>query len=250
MANSPRISIITPTYNAARYLEQTMASVAAQEYPALEYIVVDGGSTDATLDMVRDRPELVTRWISEPDKGISDAFNKGISMATGEIVGIINSDDYYHPGALAVVARAACEHPEADVFYGDALYERFDGSGVFRFRPDPNVGHNIERRMPICHPATFVRLTAYQRYGVFDLRYRLAMDYELLFRMFRAGARFQYVNQVLSHFRYGQPGRADGLREVKDIAIANGVPAFVAWIRYGEALIKERIRLLLARSAA
>ena len=109
MANSPRISIITPTYNAARYLEQTMESVAAQGYPDLEYIVVDGGSTDATLDMVRDRPELVTTWISEPDKGISDAFNKGISMATGEIVGIINADDYYHPGALAVVARAACE---------------------------------------------------------------------------------------------------------------------------------------------
>ncbi len=250
MVEVPRLSIITPTFNAARYLEQTMESVAAQEYPSLEYIVVDGGSSDATLDMVRARPELVTTWISEPDKGISDAFNKGISMATGEIVGIINADDYYHPGALAAVARAAGEHPEADVFYGDAIYERFDGSGIFRFRPDPDVGRHIKRRMPICHPATFVRLAAYQRYGVFDTHYRLAMDYELVFRMYRAGARFQYVDQVLSHFRYGQPGRTDGLREVKNIAIANGVPPFVAWIRYGEALIKERVRLLLARSAA
>lgn len=245
MSRKPSISIITPTYNASRYLEQTLASVAEQDYPATEYIIVDGGSTDATMDIIRAHSGLVTRWVSEPDNGISDAFNKGIALATGEIIGIINADDYYHPGALAAVAKAVCEQPEYDVYYGDAIYERFDSGGVFRFRPDKDVGKNIWRRMPVSHPATFVRRTAYERYGLFDTRYRLAMDYELVMRMYRGGARFHYVEEILSHFRYGQPCRLDGLREVRDIAVANGLSPIIAGIRYGEALIKERVKRLL-----
>ena len=238
----PVISIVTPTYNAACYLEQTLRSVSDQEYPRLEYVVVDGGSTDGTLDIIRSHDGLISRWISEPDEGISDAFNKGVRMATGEIVGIINADDYYHPGALAAVAQAAQDHPAADIYYGDAIHERFDGGGAFRFRPKRDIGKYIWRRMPVSHPATFVRRSAYERYGLFDLRYELAMDYDLMLRMYRGGARFCYVDAILSHYRYGRPCGVKGMRESRDIAVVNGLSPLVAGLRYGEGVIKAWLK--------
>lgn len=234
----PKISIITVTLNAARYLAQTLDTVAGQQYPNLEYIIVDGGSTDATLSIVRSRGSLVSQLISEPDNGISDAFNKGIRMAGGDIIGIINADDYYHPGALDAVTRAAQERPDHDVYYGDAIHERFDGTGAFLFRPAHEIGQDIWRRMPVSHPATFVRRTAYERFGLFDSRYRLAMDYDLVMRMFRGGARFSYVDAVLAHFRYGQASSVAGLRESRRIVIENGLPPLVAAWRYCEAAVK------------
>ena len=236
--SEPKISIITITFNAAKYLEQTLASVADQKYPNLEYIVVDGGSTDNTLEIVQAHKGLITRWISEPDNGISDAFNKGIRMTTGEVIGIINADDYYHPGALATLAKEVRVHPDHDLYYGDAIHEQFDGSGIFHFRPMQDVSRCVWKRMPVSHPATFVRKSAYEKFGLFDTRFRLAMDYELILRMFRRGARFRYVHAPLAHFRYGQPCGLAGLREVRQIGVENGLSPFVAGLRYAEAALK------------
>jgi len=246
MIPQTKITVITPTFNAGKYLEQTLASVADQHYPDLEYIIVDGGSTDKTLDIIRANEGLVTRWVSEPDNGISDAFNKGIRMASGDIIGIINADDYYHPGALAAVAQAAQENPDADVFYGDAIHERFDGSGVIHFRPMQDIGRCVWKRMPVSHPATFIRRSTYERFGVFDTNYRLAMDYELVLRIYRRGARFRYVDAVLAHFRYGQSSSAAGLREVRRIVIENGLSPVVAAWRYGAAAVKVWLKQRLA----
>jgi glycosyltransferase involved in cell wall biosynthesis len=247
MERYPTISIITITFNAERYLEQTIASVAAQKYPNLEYFIVDGGSTDRTLEIVKGHESLVTRWISEPDAGISDAFNKGIRMATGEIIGIINADDYYHPGALKAVAKAAVEYPKTDVYYGDAVHERFDGSGVFRYRAPRDISRHIWSRMPISHPATFVRKSTYDRFGLFDTNCRLAMDYDFVLRLYRGGARFRYVNEVLTHFRYGQglDRSVCGIREVRDVAIRHGLHPVRAYWHYFIAALKSNAKAML-----
>ena len=116
MKQLPRISIVTITYNSAATLEETIRSVTMQDYPALEYVIIDGGSTDGTLDIVQKYKDQIQVVVSEPDKGISDAFNKGVSRATGEIIGIINSDDILLPGALQEVAAAY--DPQVDVYSG------------------------------------------------------------------------------------------------------------------------------------
>jgi glycosyltransferase involved in cell wall biosynthesis len=244
MSDMPSLSIVTPTFNASRYLQQTIDSVAMQNYRKVQHLIVDGGSGDGTLDIIRANEGTITRWVSEPDEGLSDAFNKGIKMADGQIIGIINADDYYHPGALAAVAQAAREYPDCDVYYGDAIHERFDGSSEFLFRPDKEIGRRIWHRMPVSHPATFVRRSAYERFGLFSTRYRLAMDYELMLRMFRNGARFCYVNAVLSHFRYGQDRGIHGLREVRDCAVSNGRSPFLANWDYYLARLKMRVKTL------
>jgi len=181
-----KISIITVAYNSSTTIETTLDSVQAQGYPDLEYIVVDGGSTDATLDVVRNYPGLVTQLISEPDRGIYDAMNKGVQRATGEVVGILNSDDFYrHSRVLHEVAEAFSADPELEVLMGDVDFVsdedlqmpvrtyRATGFRPWMFR----LGF-----MPP-HPAIFVRKSAYERVGLYKLGYRIAADFDFLVRL-------------------------------------------------------------------
>ncbi len=220
-------SIITVTFNSKRYLEETIRSVLTQAFVDLEYILVDGGSTDGTLDIIRDHAakDRRIRWISEPDEGIADAFNKGIALASGEIVGIINSDDTYAPGALRAVADACAAHPDCDVFHGDML--RFQGDRPLFLLKPADVERHIWHEMPLNHPATFVTLRAYRKVGGFDKAFRVAMDYDLLLRLYRAGCRFCYIDRVLANMRYGgesDAGFRAGLREVFTAAVREGYP--------------------------
>lgn len=186
------ISIITPTYNAARTLPDTLRALADQAYPNLEYIIVDGGSTDGTLDIVRASP-LVTRWVSEPDRGIYDAMNKGIRMAAGDIVGIINGDDYFLDRALHRVAAAAEADAGAGCFYGDQLYERLDGATVLMKQRHP-IAVTDFWRMPVNTSSVFVRPWVYQRHGGFDTAYRVSADCEMFLRFTAAGVRWALVD--------------------------------------------------------
>lgn len=173
-------------YNSSTTIETTLDSVQAQGYPDLEYIVVDGGSTDTTLDVVRKYPELVTQLISEPDRGIYDAMNKGIQRSTGDVVGILNSDDFYrHPQVLQEVAEAFAADPTLEVLMGDVDF--VSGEDLQRpvrtyrargFRPWMfRLGF-----MPP-HPAIFIRKTAYQRVGLYKLGYKIAADFDFLVRL-------------------------------------------------------------------
>lgn len=127
----PRISVITPSYNQAAFLEATIRSVLLQEYPNLEYIVIDGGSTDGSVDIIKKYGPWIDRWVSEPDRGQSHAINKGFEHASGAILGWLNSDDMYLPGALSHVARCFVEQTEADVLVGEAQKVREDGTVVY-----------------------------------------------------------------------------------------------------------------------
>jgi len=173
-------------YNSSATIETTLDSVQAQDYPGLEYIVVDGGSTDATLHVVRNYPGLVTQLISEPDRGIYDAMNKGVQRATGEVVGILNSDDFYrHSRVLQEVAEAFAADPELEVLMGDVdfvsdedLQEPVRTYRATGFRPWMfRLGF-----MPP-HPAIFIRKSAYERVGLYKLGYRIAADFDFLVRL-------------------------------------------------------------------
>lgn len=194
-----KISIITVTYNSERTLEETIKSIRSQGYKDLEYIIVDGGSTDMTINIIKRNLDCITKWISEPDKGISDAFNKGIRMADGEVIGIINSDDLLAYNALQIIKDNIEEN--TDVFYGNGIL--FGGKDKeVRFRSDKNP-NSLYHSMKLLHPATFIRKSAYEKFGMFDLSYKCTMDQELLLRMLANGAKFQYINADLAKMRRG-----------------------------------------------
>lgn len=227
-----KFSIITITYNSSQYLGETIASVRSQNYPEYEHIIIDGGSTDGTLDIIRRHAGADSRihWISEPDNGISDAFNKGVRMATGEVIGILNSDDRYAVNALKVVADAISAHPECDVFHGNML--RFQGdTPLFMLKPS-DLQRNIWHEMPMNHPATFVTSRAYKVVGEFDTGLKIAMDYDLMLRLYVAGFKFWHINEQLAQMRYGGASDTDfmaGLKEVSLVSVKQGYPRWKAW---------------------
>ncbi|PVY39040.1 glycosyltransferase family 2 protein [Pontibacter virosus] len=191
------VSVVTIVYNGEKYLEQTIQSVLSQSYKNIEYIIVDGGSTDGTLDIIRKYDEQLSYWKSEPDKGISDAFNKGISLATGDLVGLLNADDWYEPEAIANIVS----HYEPDsVLHGNKQYWNQDGSKAHQAKPNVDI---LPLEMSLNHPTVFVSKSLYNKFGVFDLDYKLAMDYHLLLRLYNAGAKFLYVDRIITNMRLG-----------------------------------------------
>jgi len=181
-----KISIITVAYNSSATIETTLDSVQAQGYPELEYMVVDGGSTDATLDVVRKYPELVTQLISEPDRGIYDAMNKGVQRATGEVVGILNSDDFYrHSRVLQEVAEAFAADPELEVLMGDVDFVSDEDlqKPVRTYRATGFRPWMFRLGFMPPHPAIFIRKSAYERVGLYKLGYRIAADFDFLVRL-------------------------------------------------------------------
>lgn len=195
----PKISIITITYNSEKYLDRAIQSVASQNYPNLQYIIVDGGSRDKTVDIIKKNKGSIDRWISEPDKGISDAFNKGIDMADGEIIGIINSDDGLEPGALYELANSY--EPDIDVYRGKVVLWKED-SGT-RVEEIPSMKITTSGMSKISHQSTFIRKSAYEKYGKYNIGYKYAMDYDLLLRYYRNGAKFKYVDKTLAFYSLG-----------------------------------------------
>jgi len=186
----PSLTIITPCLNAAKTLPATIASIRAQNYPGLEHIVVDGGSTDGTVELLQASDGI--RWISEPDKGLADALNKGIAMASGEVIGELNGDDVYEPGALHAVGEALRERPDAAWLTGYCRIIDGDGREIRkavtgyknallrRYSLSLYLTHNF-----ISAPATFFRRETLEESGGFDLRYRISVDYDLQLRIAR-----------------------------------------------------------------
>lgn len=225
----PLISVVTVCYNSERYLAQAMESVLTQGYPAMEHVVVDGGSTDATLEIVRSfAPRFGDRlrWVSEPDDGIYDAMNKGITMCTGEIVGILNSDDRYLPTALESVADALGAHGGAGAVYGDA--EVIDGDGdVVRYERSVALGPAAPRPdwMPMCHQSLFVARKTYEEVGTYDTRYRVLADYDFVLRCLEAGVEFVQLSEALAQFRLGGACNSDDAllcAEAERVRVAHG----------------------------
>lgn len=192
-----RFSIITISFNAEKVIGRTIESVLNQNFENMEYIFVDGGSTDNTNKVIKGYAEQLNRrgisvkHISEQDKGISDAFNKGIKLSDGNIIIILNADDELCPGALRCIDEKMTD--EVDILYGNCVWknDKENISYIRKANPDPS---GLIHAMQLIHPSTFVRKKMYDQYGVFRVDYKFCMDRELLVRMLRGGARFKYIN--------------------------------------------------------
>jgi glycosyltransferase involved in cell wall biosynthesis len=212
----PTISIVTPSLDQVAFLADAVDSVATQDHPALEHIVVDAVSTDGTVDYLRSRPDLT--WTSEPDEGQSDALNKGFLRARGDIIGWLNADDRYLPGAFAAVAQHFADHPETDVLYGDINWVDEDGV-VFEHRPSLDYDRftlRYLRWLAIPSPATFFRSEIVRAGDLIDPTYEWAMDSEFFFRLANLGYRFDHVATPLADFRI-QPAAKTGQASDKQL---------------------------------
>jgi glycosyltransferase involved in cell wall biosynthesis len=197
----PQISLIVPSLNQAHFLEATLACLAQQGYPALEVVVVDGGSTDGSQDIIRRHDDIVTRWVSEPDGGQSDAINKGMRLATGSIVSWLNSDDLLFEGALLAIGRAFAENPQADVIYGSGA-KIDEGGGWVKAVPATPAGPGFLRNcMKLLQNSVFFKRALFARVGGLDRQLHYAMDWDMFLKFEEAGAVFLALNQPIGKWR-------------------------------------------------
>ena len=181
----PLVSIITPSYNQVQYLEDTIRSVTQQDYPNLEYIVVDGGSTDGSREVIKKYQDEFAWWISEPDQGQADAVNKGFRRARGEIVAWLNSDDLYLPGVISSVVDLFQKNPAAGVIYGDAVSADADGRLLNELRFSNWGTRDFLQFNIICQPAVFMKRSIVEKVGYLDPSYHFFLDHQLWIRLSR-----------------------------------------------------------------
>lgn len=196
----PLVSIITVVYNGTKTLEQTIQSVLGQSYPNIEYIIIDGGSTDGTLDIIRKYEDRLACWVSEPDQGLYDAMNKGISRASGELIGMINSDDWYETNAVELVVDAYRKHPGKKIFHGDRYDILPDGTRRIR-RFNPSTFKFLYYGMTYNHPTMFVNHDVYKE-TVFNTSLRALSDYQFVLANFLKNRDlFYYIPYAYVNYR-------------------------------------------------
>ena len=205
MHSLPKISIVTPSYNQGQYIEQTILSVIGQGYPNLEYIIIDGGSTDNTVDIIKKYADKITYWVSEPDKGQSDALNKGLQKCTGEIFNWINSDDYFEEGSLFKIAQYFTDHPSTELLCGYCTYFNSETlqptfihrSGIFKTTEETLIRQIINQQ------GSFYKLSVLRELGFINTDLHYCMDLDLWFRyLVQYGQKnILLVDDMFAHFR-------------------------------------------------
>lgn len=248
VTGNPLVSVITVVRNGEETLEQTIQSVLNQTYDNIEYIIIDGGSTDGTVDIIKQYEDAIAYWISEPDQGISDAFNKGISLATGDFITLLNADDWMSADQLERAADAL-QHTAADFVFGDLVFHDPDGNADHLIYGDPHYASTIRYRMPdLCHPTVVASRKAYEKYGLFETRYQYAMDYEWFLRLHAQGGRGAHVDGLMGHMRLAGASDASylkALNEVRTISIRYGRSSIAANLAFLGRALKGLTRRLL-----
>ena len=241
-----KVSVITPSFNQGQFIERTLQSVAMQSGAEIEHVVVDGGSTDNTVDVLK-KFGYGVKWVSERDKGQTDAVNKGIRGTNGEIIGWLNSDDIYFTEAISRAVTFFKDHPEVDVIYGMA--EHIDQNDQ-PFEDYPSEPWNFERLKDtcfICQPAAFFRRSVVEKHGLLDDNLHFCMDYEFWLRLGKAGVRFEYLEVKLAGSRLYAQNKTLGSRvkvhaEINDVLkkLFGKVPD--RWLsNYTHAVVEEKV---------
>jgi hypothetical protein len=198
---APRISIVTPSYEQGHFLERTLYSVVNQHYPALEYIVQDGGSSDGTTAVLRRFEGALTHWVSERDGGQGDAINRGFAHTSGEIMAYLNSDDLLLPGSLAFAARYLADHPDVDAVYGQRLIVDEADHVIGAWVTPPHDDDMLGLSNVVPQETLYWRRSAWDRVGGMDASFQFALDWDFLVRLRDSGARIVRVNRYLGAFR-------------------------------------------------
>jgi glycosyltransferase involved in cell wall biosynthesis len=205
----PTVSIITPSFNQTRYLEATIQSVLTQDYPRIEYLIVDGGSADGSVDIIKKYADRLAWWVSEKDKGQTDAINKGFARATGQILAWLNSDDTYEPGAVGKAMKYLIEHPEVGMVYADCNFINENGNVIGKFGAAQTDYRRLrEGYVHIPQQTMFFRAELWQQVGPLDPSFYFAMDYDLWTRI-AAKSPIQYLaGQTWANFRMHSSGKS------------------------------------------
>ena len=238
------VSIITPSFNQARYLEQTIQSVLEQDYPSIEYIVVDGASTDGSVDVIEKYANKLAWWVSEKDSGQADAINKGFLRATGEIVAWLNSDDYYLPGAISAAVKAFEENPDVLLVYGNMLAVDERGNSFNALHYKQLTLQDLLCFQIIGQPAVFFRREVLSKAGMLDPTFHFLLDHHLWIRIAQHG-RILHVDQTWAAARY----HAEAKNRAKAAEFGREAFRVLAWAE-GQAGLGEAIRPVERRARA
>lgn len=255
----PLVSIITPSFNQAQFLEETIRSVLAQDYPNVEYIIVDGGSTDGSLEIIQRYADRLAWWVSEADRGQTDALNKGFALARGEVFAWLNSDDTYQPGAIRQAVACLEAHPQAALVYGDAdlIDEQSRVLGPFPAR-QTDLKHMLRGSVHIPQQASFFRGSLWSEVGPLDPSFYFAMDYDLWLRLARYGI-LVYTPQRWANFRLHGGAKTtlsddrcypEMVRAARRVTGHRPIALMLRWYarRLLYAWLPQRLRLWLRRS--
>jgi glycosyltransferase involved in cell wall biosynthesis len=201
MTKQPLVSIITPSYNQVDYIEQTIRSVVNQSYPNIEYIIIDGGSTDGSINIIRQYEKHLAFWVSEKDNGQTDAVNKGIAKCKGEIIAYINSDDLYELNTVELIVNAYLKNPSAAVYYGKCATINEQGTRIKDYEGGPTSFQFLQTKSMLPHiyqPACFFNSKIASRRPLFIEKY--CIDYELLLHLSQSFA-FEFINEPIAQYR-------------------------------------------------
>ena len=241
MPDKPLITVVTVVFNGEKFLDETIQSILNQTYDNLEYIIIDGGSTDGTLDIIQKYDHAIDYWVSERDNGIYDAMNRGIRLSLGDIIGLVNADDFLYLHAAETVARKFIESPPLALVYGSI--DLINESGEIFGKTFSTAEEEIEKRkfkeIPFPHLSCFLAQYVYQKVGLFDMSFRLSADYDFLLRVIEKSFPRSDAHATLGGFRVG--GRSGGIAtylETKKVHRKHGVSCFMVELTFFKSMVK------------
>lgn len=245
----PLVSVITICLNAEKTIEQTIQSIINQTYNRVEYLIIDGGSTDSTLDIIRKYDNRIGYWVSEPDGGTSDAINKGIQLSCGELIGILCADDFYeHDAVETIIGKYSAETP--NIYHGDTTRIDFHtGEKSFLVKPPEDLGR-LFQGCAVNTAATFVDRRIYEKHGLYSGDYQLANDHEFFLRVFLACVEFKYVPKNITFMRDGGMSQKYYIRascERFDLSVKYGYPAPKALFVFLITVLKKAVERRIAK---